>query len=117
MGVFQLVVDALTQELRAECCSRQRDVVVRLRDAPLWLLDDSDDEDALVDRNLGLRSSSSTSGSTTVGDANSEQECFSDCDQEPESECDEEPEPDCEPEDEALAELPSVGSALHEVGL
>eukprot|EP00929_Paragymnodinium_shiwhaense_P009900 TRINITY_DN114296_c0_g1_i1.p1 TRINITY_DN114296_c0_g1~~TRINITY_DN114296_c0_g1_i1.p1 ORF type:complete len:231 (-),score=31.03 TRINITY_DN114296_c0_g1_i1:414-1106(-) len=108
--VFDLVVDTVSSELSAEQCRLKRDVVVRMRDAPLWLLDDSDDEDALLDRNLGFSSSSSTAGSTSAGDVVSEQESLSDC----------EDEPDCEPEEpesEPDNGLPSIGAALHAEGL
>lgn len=97
--VFYLYADE--RGLGAEVCCLKSSFVMKLTAAPLWLLDDSDDEDVIFQKNVKATSDTSSTA------------CAS---EEPSSSEDEASEHDSGEQNESVG-LPSKGSALHASGL
>lgn len=106
--------------LGAEDCQLKSKFVMRITEAPLWLLDDSDDEDEeFVREERGTKANSdtdSTAWTSLAGESSSSSDEEEPCEEEP---C-EEPCPEESDDEEAVSghalHVPSKGSALHASG-
>jgi hypothetical protein len=106
--------------LGAEDCQLKSKLVMRITEAPLWLLDDSDDEDEeFVCEERGTKANSdtdSTAWTSLAGESSSSSDEEEPCEEEPcEEPC---PEESCDEEDVSghALHVPSKGSALHASG-